>query len=228
MRTTIIRTATFAAIFILPLSLPQAYRNGNGTGIFGASTASADGTLNRLMRWSGYGWSCGYHACNNNGWGLRDGLPPVGNTASKKQPTTRNTFELVAPGQAASTDGSHWGGNVMYGHYHTPMMHQNYVGSVTTSSASSGEMGGSLLAPQATEPGDSVQQYRSSVSPSVPRRSANKSKDREETSPSDLEILPSPKGDKDGLDKLMNEDDSAHLLPPRNRSARIPAAIKAR
>lgn len=216
MRSTIIRTAVFATIFLLPLSLPQSRHNSEIGSIFCVSKASADGTFNRLMRWTGYGWSCGYHACNNNGWGLHDGLPPVGNTAHQNNPAGPGRFELVDPVYPvmhSSRHGSH-------GHYHTPVMHHNYMETVPM-----GEVGQSLVVPQAILPSETFQPYRSAIPPRAPSKPAAKSEDSKAASPSDLEVLPSPKGESDDL---LLEDQSVRLVPPGNRSARIQGVLKAR
>lgn len=172
----------------------------------------ADGTVNRLLRWTGYGWSSGYHACNNNGWGLSDSLPPVGNTARRHPAAGTGKFELVEPANAVA----HPAGYVFQGHHQGTFVQQEYVDSAHWPSAPLDNLGGSLVVPQQTEPNGSFQPYRSAIPPKSP---AIDSEEEGAASPSDLEALPSPKGERDKLDDLL-DDDSAQLVPPRNRSAR--------
>jgi len=215
MRTTIIRSSTFAAIFILPLFSTTA-RDSIGAGSsFGVSAAMADVTINRLLRWTGFGWSSGYHACNNNGWGLSDSLPPVGNTARRHPLAAAGKFELVDPAHAAA----HPTGYVFQGHHQGTFVQQEYVDAAPWPSASRGNLGGSLVVPPQTQPDGSFQPYRSAIPTKSPKTPAIGSKEAEAASPSDLEALPSPKGERNKLDDLL-EDDSAHLVPPHNRSAR--------
>lgn len=230
MRSTAIRTATFATILILPLSLPQAGPSGEIGSIFSVSKASADGTFNRMMRWTGYGWSCGYHACNNNGWGLRDGLPPVGNKAHQTVPASPGKFELAEP---VAYQVLQSGGHPAHGHHQTHRTHDNYaetvpMGSVPLNIGPYGEVGGSLVVPQPHLPGAMIQPYRSVIPPNSPSKPAKKSEDSKTASPSDLEVLPSPRGEADERDGLKLDDSSVRLVPPRNRSASKTVALKSR
>jgi hypothetical protein len=214
---------------MLPLVLPQAHHSGESGSIIFATKASADGTFNRLMRWTGYGWSCGYHACNNQGWGLRDALPPVGNTAHQNTMQGPGKFELVDPARPVR----HMGGHANYGHHHMPVMHYNQIETLPTNpmpvgSIPLGEIGPSLVVPEATPASPTFQPYRSAVPPKSPSKPAVKSEDSKTASPSDLELLPSPKGESDDLDDLLLEEQSFRVAPQRNRSARMPGALKPR
>lgn len=233
MRTTIIRSATFATIVIFPLfSSPSGSEEGALP--WGTSVASADGTINRLFRWTGYGWSCGYHACNNNGWGLRDGLPPVGNTANRHPSAVPARFELVDPGHAAVYPAGH----VFTGHHHQSFVAQEYVNTTTPFTHGQFEhAGGSIVTPQPSNVEPMLQPYRSAIPPKSPEKPRKPAIDSEDgtASPSDLEKLPLPKGERDKksvpdqqgerdeLDDLLLEDDSAQWAPSRNRSARRPS-----
>jgi len=223
MRTTIIRSTAFAAIFILPLFLTPSRDPCGFASSFGVSTASADGSINRLFRWTGYGWSCGYHACNNNGWGLRDGLPPVGNTARKHQSAGPAQFELVDPRHTVA----HPVGYAVQGHHHGTFVQQEYIETSPMQSAPMDHVGESLVIPQQTQPGRSFQPYQSAIPPKSPKTPAIDPVEKEAASPSDLEVLPSPKAEQDKLDELL-EDDSAQLVPPRNRSASQRAGSRVR
>ncbi len=229
MRSPTIRTTAFATIFVLPLVLPQARHSHESGSMFSASKASADGTFNRLMRWTGYGWSSGYHACNSSDCGIRDALPPVGNTAHQKTPRGSGKFELADPVRPAV----HIGGHANHGPYHMPGVHYSHVETFPTSpmpivGVPMTEIGPSLVAPQAVTPGQMFQPYRSAV----PRKSSGKpgvrSEDSGAASPSDLELLPSPKREAEDGDDLSVEGNSFRAVPQRNRSARKPADWQAR
>jgi hypothetical protein len=232
MRSTTIRNTAFGTIFILPLLLPQSRHSDENGSIFFASKASADGTINRLMRWTGYGWSCGYHACNNHGWGLRDGLPPVGNTAAQRNQAGYGTFELIDPAHPIMHSGLH----EARGHHYTTTMHPNRVEGLPIVSAPIGavpmsDVGQSLVAPQPQQQFETIQPYRSAIPTKAIEKKESQLEDSEDASPSDLELLPSPKGDAektDELDDLLLEDSSVRLIQPRNRSARVPAVTKPR
>jgi len=212
MRTTIIRSSTFAAIFILPLFLTPARDSSGFASSFGTATAMADGKINRLFRWTGFGWSSGYHACNSNGWSWSDSLPPVGNTARMHSSAGAGKFELVDPVPAVV----HPVGHVVPGHHHGTFVQQKPIDAALWQSAPLGNLGGSLVIPERNLPDGSFQPYRSAIPPKAP---AIDSEEAGAASPSDLESLPSPKGEQDKLDDLF-EEDSAQLLSPRNRSAR--------
>jgi hypothetical protein len=207
MRSKIKRTAICVMVFGLPISLPQS----GPDSVFGISIARADGTLNRLMRWTGYGWSSGYHACRNDQWSVQDALPPVGNTAGHGNHLRKSGFELVSP---------------QTGVY--PVAHPSSHASVQSLAPVGvspifvpGYIGGSLVHPQSQPPSEVIQPYRSAVPPKVQKEAVD-SEERNAVSPSDMEPLPLPKGRtkaNNNQDDLLLDDDHARLIAPQNRSA---------
>lgn len=219
------RCVTVVIVMTLPLALPQLPSHSPGLSVLSMPPAMAEGALNRIMRWTGYGWSCGYHACNDPGACLSDALPPVGNTAHRNDPTGRGRFELVEPtplfAHPPRHSHSHAAGQVIHHHHYVPSP-LNLPGSVLMGpmeATPSSELGDSLMTPQPAPPAKTFQPYRSAVPPKRPLEPAPVSEDDRLQSPSDVELLPVPNGNRDPLDDLMDDDDAAVWMFKGNRSA---------
>jgi len=181
MRTTIIRGSTFAAIFILPLLLTPTRDSSGFASSFDTSTAIADGTFLRLFRWTGFGWSCGYHTWNNNSWGLSDGLPPVGNAALRHESVVAGRFQWVEPVHPAV----HPAGYVFQGHRQGTFVQQGHVDAAPWQSEPPGNLGDSLAIAQQTQSDGSCKPYRSAIPPKSPKKPAVGSEQGGVATPSD-------------------------------------------
>jgi len=185
-----------------------------------SSAAHADGIVNRMARWTGYGWSSGYHACQNDGFQVRDGLPPVSNSAEARQRIGGYSFELAAPAHLVSRQST----------YRNPPTRPSETVDVIFDSSSldqSWQNGGSILSgSQLSEPLSPLQPYQSvnpppsSPVPTSPRVNAQ----GEPVSPSDIENLPKPKGQ--SQPDSSTKTDSARSFAPSHRPTRLPATVR--
>lgn len=208
MRSKIKRAAICVMAFGLPISLPQA-RHDSG---FGIPMAQADGTLNRLMRWTGYGWSSGYHTCRNERCGVQDALPPVGNAAGHGGHPKQSGFELVDP---------QWNA-YQVSQPNNYAFAQPQLGTPAPSSTTPGYTGQSLVYPQLQSPAEAFPPYRSVVPQKTQKDPIIDQQERSPKSPSDMELLPLPKDRakaNNGKDEISFEHDSASLVGSEKRSA---------
>jgi len=169
-----------------------------------SSMAHADGFINRMGRWAGYGWSSGYHACQDDGFRVRDGLPPVSNTAEARQRLGNYSFELAAPAHLVSRQST----------YSTlPTGHHGMVETVYESIPldESWQSGATILtSPPLSKPNQTVPRVKSP---------------REPISPSDMETLPKPEGLKQPVNNYKKTDSArSNTAPPM--PTRLPSTVR--
>lgn len=244
MNSWVLRGGLSILVWTLPSLLPELVASGPTASGWRVSPAFAGGTINRMLRWSGWGWSDGYHACQPRPVEMRDALPPLGSLSLQRvaaeprllvdpappvAPHLRSAWPEAVPslvesfsaGAAAAPDGGHapYPGHVPYSGESilTPAPAE---GPWQQAAPSSGPPSAAGLREADPQGETSLRPYRSAV----PQRPSVETGSASGPAPADPLVDPlvgpAEESEPSGLDRLGREADrdAAELIPRPRRS----------